>query len=173
MPVFAIADTHLGDEELVATERKQFANVDEHDNTIVKNVLATCGKSDSLYIIGDVVEIKERLPMLKTICDNVGRVYIVLGNHDSMPNRHSNRPSAQELLNCGVRELFGMTSYHHCTLTHAPLHPNICNMDNGWRNIHGHLHGKVEFGEQYLNISCPAVDYTPLNIDEWLEEQDD
>ena len=168
MSVFVIADTHLGNEKLVLNDRKQFSGVDEHDTTILKNILATCGKNDTLYIVGDAVEITDRLPILKTICDSIGRVYIVLGNHDSKPNTHSNRPSTQDLLNCGARELFGMTAYRHCTLTHAPLHSNMCNLDNGWRNVHGHLHGKIEFGPQYLNISCPAIDYVPFNLDEWI-----
>lgn len=167
MKVYMLGDMHFGDKELVATKRTQFADVDVHDNTIMKNILSTCSAKDTLYLLGDVVTHTSKLFLLKRLCEHIGNVYIVLGNHDcSRWPPQEGMVSVRELLACGVTEVYGMTSYKGMWLTHAPMHPEE---RHGRLNIHGHLHGKFTYDDDYLNVSCEALGFTPLDITSWMQ----
>lgn len=170
MAVYVLADTHFGNKHLLQEKaRKQFKTITMHDRTIKDRITATCGRSDTLFLIGDVVEYPKQLRYLTEICRHVGKVNIVLGNHDGLDNGGFNHPSCHQLLACGVNELYGMFRYRSATLTHTPRHPL------GWHrtekiNVHGHFHSGVRFGAQYLNVAGNVLDFYPLNLDKWLTD---
>ncbi len=59
----------------------------------------------------------------------------------------------------------GMIKYNNkAWLTHCPMHPIEL---RGLINIHGHIHDE-QLGEGYVNVSCEQVDYTPVLIDELI-----
>lgn len=169
MNIYMIGDTHFGDRELIASKRSFFANADVHDDTIMHNILSVCGPRDALYLMGDIMAHTDKLPLLKTLCERIGTVYVVMGNHDGRRwNSPDTTPTARDFLNAGVAELYGMTSYKGMWLTHAPLHPEE---RHGRLNIHGHLHGKFTYDDRYLNVSCDALGFMPLDINAWMQAQ--
>lgn len=164
-----ISDTHFGHENILKF-RTRFSSIEEHDAFICDNILSVCNNKTTLYILGDVVIHKQSLHFLKLICDNVGYVRIIAGNHDC---ERSYSPSVMDLFDAGISSFRGLQSYKDCWLSHAPVHPNEFYRKN--LNIHGHMHEKhIMLDENnrdpmYCNVSCEAVDYTPIKYEEILK----
>lgn len=171
MATFVLGDTHFGNKHIMYEEARQgFGNIDNHDATIKDRIVTTCGKGDTLFLMGDIVEYPDRLWLLKEICEKVGTVNIVLGNHDGLYNG-GDHPTTKQLFECGVNEVYGMFRYRAATLTHVPRHAS------GWHrfekvNVHGHFHEGGYFGDQYLNVAGNVRNFWPLNLDEWLDTND-
>ena len=50
-------------------------------------------------------------------------------------------------------------------LTHVPIH-SMSLSDKAPINIHGHIHDKEAFGNQYRNVSVEKINYTPVSLEE-------
>ena len=46
-------------------------------------------------------------------------------------------------------------------LSHAPIHPQEL---RGLKNVHGHCHNNSIDDNRYINVSCEAVNYTPIQF---------
>lgn len=156
MAVYAISDTHFGHSNILQF-RTQFSSIKEHDQFIVDKILSRCGKRDSLYILGDVVIYADALPYLKTIAEHVEYLHIVLGNHDLERKACPSLNDYQAL----CKSVTGMKRYKNAWLTHAPIHPDEL---RGRINVHGHIHDKTIDDPRYVNVSCEAISYTPINL---------
>lgn len=157
MAVYVIADTHFNHKNILKV-RPRFATVEEHDTTIVHNILKTCGKRDSLYILGDVCLGPQSFDYLRQIAEGVEFLHIVLGNHDG---ERSVAPSVEQLMSL-CKGVYGMKKYKRAWFTHCPMHPEEL---RGKINIHGHMHDKVIDDPRYVCVSCEQVDYTPINVE--------
>lgn len=153
--VFFISDTHLGCDRILKY-RPEFSTIEEHDSTIIGNILKTVGKRDILWILGDVATNMIGAKMVVALSKHC-RIKIVLGNHDT-----ESKDSAEILkmyIDHGI-ELHSFVKYKGTWLSHCPIHPiefRGCRL-----NIHGHLHSKTVGDERYFNVSCEQVDYTPI-----------
>lgn len=172
MAVYFIGDTHFGHKDIHLKFRPGFESVEHHDQTVAENILRTCGKRDTLYILGDVVINRASMHWLEKICEQTEYVRVVLGNHDSKERKTT--PSVRELFEAGVHEVYGIRDYKRAWLTHCPIHPQ--EMRNRILNIHGHIHDSTvnwPFVEQpddrYFNVSCEKVDYTPIEFTKILK----
>lgn len=165
MAVYFISDTHFGHNNIHLKFRKCFSSVEEHNEIIKYNILTTCGKRDTLWILGDVVMNRNSMSYLEDICNGVEFVSVVLGNHDCEYGRKTN-PTVQELLAAGVDSVHGAFKYKNAWLTHIPMHEREFYREP--LNIHGHIHDDMiltsacEIDRRYFNASCEAVDYTPV-----------
>ncbi|MEP2445769.1 MAG: hypothetical protein ABJI69_00965 [Balneola sp.] len=110
-------------------------------------------KKDTVFILGDLtMEKKDGLRLLDSLN---GYKKIILGNHDKPGH-------VPELLN-HVNSVCGVFVYKEdILLTHVPVHPN--QFSRFRFNIHGHVHEESLDDERYINVSCEAVDYTPVLI---------
>lgn len=157
MAVYAIADTHFGHRNVLKW-RTDFSSIEDHDNTIYQMIRLTCGKRDSLYILGDVALGPDSLKYIEAIAREVEFLHIVLGNHD---DERKGSPTVRDYLSV-CRNVYGLRKYKGAWLSHAPLHPDEL---RGKVNIHGHVHGRcVEGDDRYVNVSCENTDYTPINM---------
>lgn len=154
--VYGISDTHFGQESILKY-RHEFNSVEEHDFVIRDNILSVVGKRDTLYILGDVCIHKSAWHIVEEIASRVGFLHICLGNHD---HERKGSPSLEDYASV-CKSVFGMKEYRSLWLTHSPMHPNEL---RGKRNCHGHVHYKSLDDDRYINISCEAVDYTPINL---------
>ena len=157
--VYAIADPHLGHKN-ICKFRTQFSSVEEHDEFIVNNILATCGKRGTLYILGDAFFTEESLKYLRIMKANIGQVHLVLGNHCT----HS--PASQKLIRTMLAEdlidnIHGLVKYKGIWLSHAPIHESEL---RGKFNVYGHSHTASIDDDRYLCVSCEQVDYKPVNF---------
>jgi len=143
--------------------KRGFPSEVEHDEYIIWRWNQTVNKKDMVYILGDITMEKKIYDILDRLN---GLKNVVLGNHDS-------RQHVPELLK-HVNSVAGMVDYKNkCILTHCPIHPQ--ELDYRYRyNIHGHVHEKPIYRKflgiklfkdsRYLNVSCEALNYTPIEF---------
>lgn len=159
---FVISDTHFGHANILTFKRedgsplRDFATIQEHDETLIGNWNRTVGPEDVVYHLGDAV-INRRY--LKTLGRLNGRKRLIRGNHDIFPTSEY-LPYFEEIY--GVLVLPKM----HLVMSHIPLHPDSVAR---WKlNVHGHLHAGNVNDPRYINVSCEQVNYTPADLDELL-----
>lgn len=145
-----ISDLHFG--HLNMALKRGFQNVEEHDQHIIDRWNATVSKHDTVFILGDITMEKsqhyDKLKLLK------GYKKVILGNHD-MPQH------VPKLLE-HVNSVSGMVKLGLYILTHCPIHESELHRFKG--NIHGHVHENTLNDSRYINVSCEAIDYTPIEI---------
>lgn len=149
--VHIISDLHLGHENMA--KKRGFISSLEHDEFIVNNWNLWVSKRDTVWILGDItMEKSSPYPILDRLN---GYKKVVLGNHDQPQH-------IPELLK-HVNSVCGMIKYKGFILTHCPIHES--ELGRFSKNIHGHVHENTLPDERYVNVSCEAVNYTPILID--------
>ena len=159
--VFFISDLHMGHEKLIKNLRG-FSSVEEHDELIIKNWNKTVGKRDIVWILGDLTMENNKYDFLDKLN---GIKYVVLGNHD-LPNH------AIDLLEY-IDKIGGMVRLrkYGLILTHCPIHES--ELRRFKLNIHGHVHENTLPDNRYFNVSCEAVNYTPISISQIFKKLKD
>lgn len=152
--LFFISDLHMGHEKLIKNLRG-FSSVEEHDNLIIENWNRRVNKRDVVWVLGDLTMENNNYDFLDKLN---GIKFVVLGNHDK-PN-HVN-----DLLK-KVNKVGGMVKLgkYSVVLTHCPIHES--EIDRFKLNIHGHVHEHTLPDNRYFNVSCEAINYTPISISE-------
>ena len=144
--IWFYSDPHFGDEESWLL-RKQFVrdinNVEAFDNLQIATINKTCGKNDTLVILGDVgnIEYVRKLKAKKKI--------LILGNHDQGASYYA---TVFDEVYTGP-----VIIAEKLILTHEPIDfPYAV-------NIHGHDHSNHGFKDG-LHINCCAehINYTPI-----------
>lgn len=144
--IWFYSDPHFSDEESWLL-RKQFVcatdNVEAFDNLQITTINKTCGKNDTLVILGDVgnIECVKKLKAKKKI--------LILGNHDRGASYYTN--VFDEVYTGPV------IIAEKLILTHEPIDfPYAV-------NIHGHDHSNRGFKDG-LHINCCAehINLTPI-----------
>lgn len=154
-----MADLHLGHTN-ICNFRTQFSSVKEHDDFVVGNILGTCGKRDTLYILGDAFFTEESLDYLRLIKASVDKVHLVLGNHCSENSRRQGYIKTM-LVEGLIDSIHGLLKYKGCWLSHAPLHESEL---RGKFNVYGHSHTATIDDDRYICVSCEQVGYRPVNF---------
>ena len=159
MSVFFISDLHFGHTNMAI--KRGFSSADEMNQHIIQKWNSVINKRDMVYILGDITMEKkagyELLSQLK------GDKIVILGNHD----RGQHVP---ELLKY-VTKVAGMVNYKgDYILTHCPIHPSELAFRFSY-NVHGHVHENTLDDPRYINVSCEAVDYTPVEFSKLIKNK--
>lgn len=157
MAVYVLSDTHFRQHN-ICRFRPAFESMEDHDQVVVDNILNRCGKRDTLYLMGDVCIGEGSLQLLETISDQVEHLHIVLGNHD---NERRGSPTIHDYARL-CKGVYGLRKYKQAWFSHAPIHPDEL---RGRVNIHGHVHEASLNDERYINVSCEAVGFKPVNVE--------
>lgn len=189
--VFFISDTHIGHQKIITFGHRNFATIEEHDETIVSNWNSVVGKNDTVRHQGDVSvggDLTDRvIDCLKRLN---GKIIVVPGNHDT-------RAKLKKYAELGFIIDTGMVEFKgDLALTHPPVH--VQQVETRFKaNIHGHLHDMnitrkiykgtdwvVSYNEdgtlkkcehvpffdeeldpRYVNVSCEQINLTPIPFD--------
>ena len=116
--------------------------------------------NDRVYVAGDVAWGLEGLQILKAMN---GRKTLIKGNHDNLINVRKYLGVFDDVH--GVKVI--NTKGHKFVVSHVPLHPD--SLARWGVNIHGHVHSNTLDDDRYFNVSCEAINYTPIHIDEIIE----
>lgn len=156
---YAIADLHLGHGPGILQIRPQFKTIEEHDKFVVDSINAVVNPNDTLFLPGDIV-IREAgwAWFYKINCRNI---VLIPGNHcgERTPARGV---FFKTITGAHARRLPSSTI--GAVFTHIPIHPSC--LDRWTVNVHGHLHDQKIDDPRYLCVSCEAVDYRPINMEE-------
>jgi calcineurin-like phosphoesterase family protein len=157
--VLIISDTHFGHRN-ICNYRPEFSSMDEHDETIIENIVKTVKKRDTLWLLGDCFFTADTEKYVKRIAATGAILNFIPGNHDTDTNERIDL--FKSFVNQGyfnkVGSLFRVGKYW---LSHPPIHQQEL---YGKKNIHGHVHRKTVSDENYINVSCENIRYVPVNL---------
>ena len=161
---FLTADLHIGHAN---TPRfRPFHSSAEHDSIIINTILETVKKRDTLWILGDGFFTLDSMVALKLLCQNIGQIKFILGNHDLSLYQWLHNWEFSNLYVAGVGEKWDSW------LTHIPVHPSELE-DRKRYNIHGHLHEQRLIDSRYFCVSLEQNRYKPFLLDDVLERLHD
>lgn len=150
------ADLHFGQDAIIQY-RTQFRTVEEHDKFVLTSILNNVTKRDTLWLLGDLVFKRNRLPYLQIIADAVHSLKIVLGNHDC----ERDGITLHDYLAI-TPDIYSLKKYRgKVWFSHAPMHESSL---RGGINIHGHEHNKVIDDPRYVCISLEQTNYIPVDL---------
>ena len=131
-----------------------FESVEEHDQHIIDCWNSVVTKGDTVWILGDISMEKSteyhKLGLLK------GYKKVVLGNHDMCKPSHNTEMLKYVNAICGAVT----NKSKGYIMTHIPIHE--FELTRFKKNIHGHVHKNTINDDRYVNVSCEAIDYTPI-----------
>ena len=157
--IFTISDTHFGHENILkftdgeGAYLRPFKSIDEMNTCIIDNWNSVVSDQDIVYHLGDVF-MRKGWECLKSLN---GRKRLILGNHDTGKSKHL-QDAFQKI------SVWRMFPELGIVLTHIPI--IIPEKAKYSINIHGHIHDKKSPTENHINVSCEAVNYMPVNIEE-------
>ena len=179
--IWVISDTHLGHENILKFADKDgkkfrgdlFKDVDHMNEAILNNWNSVVKPGDKVYHLGDVFfGDKEKF---KTLWPRFnGSKRLIVGNHDDISWLSSGSFFKKVYM-------WRMWPEYNIIFSHVPLHestlaPRIQKEkykegDCGSEpvkvlNVHGHIHQNQSPDGPYYNVSCEAVNYTPVHIED-------
>ena len=157
---YFIGDLHLGHKNILKY-RDEFDSIEDHDNTITENIRRVYSKRNTLWLLGDCFFSLDWRDFSIEVCDNFGSVHLVLGNHDT-ENKERMELTKWVMIAQPNVHVHGITSRYKCWLSHCPIHPD--EMRGKVANIHGHVHSKSIDDDRYINVSCEAVGFKPIDL---------
>lgn len=171
MNTFFISDLHAFHEKLAI--KRGFDNSDAMNRTIQRNWNRDVGCKDVVYIIGDVSFAKAG-PTCEFLESLTGIKRIVPGNHDAEKvldglgavGRNIEILPPQVMVKA-VESQGGENVVTKVVLNHFPLLIwHECHY--GAYHLHGHSHGSCRYPDDVrrMDVSCEAVNYTPISMTE-------
>lgn len=167
---YFVSDTHFGHSNIIRLCDRPFKDVDEMNNTLIKNWNKRVKGNDTVFILGDMFfRYKNPEEVLKQL---KGKKHLIIGNHDdSWMNKVNLNKYFQSIDNFaeitdGKRAI---------TLCHYPM----VTWKHSMRSymIHGHIHNNTDADffpllasrENILNAGVEVNGYVPVTFDELLK----
>lgn len=170
------ADPHFSHSNILNFKREDgsplrpFKDIEEHDETLIRNWNSVVGSSDRVYLLGDVAfhprVFRSVIPRLN------GRICLVPGNHEP--------PKMRKYFDL-FDDVRGYVVKKGLIMSHIPIHPGSLSRWN--INIHGHLHANIVTypainprrqclipDPRYVCVSMEHIDFTPKSLSEIIKE---
>ena len=170
--VFLSSDTHFNHERKFVYEPRGFSTVEEMNEEIIRRWNEKDGKSDIVFLLGDVM-LGDNAKGIECLKRLNGHISIIIGNHDTDTRiaLYKKCPNVDEVV-MAKRFTYKKLNFY---LSHYPtLTGNL--EANFWEtvlNLYGHLHVKEKFYQDipYMyNVSCDAQDCYPVELDQVIKE---
>jgi calcineurin-like phosphoesterase family protein len=169
---YFISDPHFGHKNIIKYANRPFTSVDEMDETIIKNWNGMIGKTDEVYILGDVsLTNSERTNEILNRLN--GRLYLIKGNHEkSVMSSKENRDRFE-----WIRDYYELKYEYNgkrnmIVMCHYAM--RVWNKSHhGAYHLYGHSHDSLEY-EQWGKSMDVGIDsaarifgeYRPFTFDE-------
>jgi calcineurin-like phosphoesterase family protein len=155
--VWLMSDLHIGHDRDFVWAKRGFSNVQEHNETLIRNIKQCVGDNDEFFILGDLTlgELTVAAPLLAQI---PGHVHVILGNHDT-----ERRIEFYQSLGWDVQFATRIRwKKYHFYLSH---YPTDCANDGEDKlslatiNIYGHIHQDWNWRpeEPFSYCVCPEA----------------
>ncbi len=169
--IYYIADPHFGHSNIIHLCQRPFADVEEMDETMIKNWNSRVRPEDTVYVVGDLFFRCEPERVEEILLQLQGRKHLVKGNHDESW-------MSKVDLDAYFESVEFMTEVNDndriCVLCHYPL--------LSWRRegksymIYGHIHDNTNMDfwpliakrELMLNAGVEVNQYMPVTLDELI-----
>ena len=168
--IYFTADTHFRHGKIIDYSLRPFADIDEHDQTLITNWNNAVHPEDEVYILGDFIFTRDRNDVEKMTRRLHGKKYLILGNHDRFELCQG---SFEWVKDYYVLEAHGLK----WVLFHFPL--LIWWKQTKTVHLHGHVHNKAEnmnspFQRQYqflasqercFNVGVDVNGFAPVSAE--------
>lgn len=158
---YFIGDLHLGHKDSLLRWRTDFKTIEEHNATVIDGVMSVAKKRNTLFLLGDCFLSMQAADIyLPIIRNGFGKLVFIPGNHDT---DNTKRQAVFRKVIEVMDEVHALKKYKEFWLSHAPIHPEEL---RGRSNIHGHVHSNSLEDTRYINTSCEAINYIPIELEE-------
>jgi len=161
--VYLTSDLHIGHKN-ICKYRPEFSTPEEHNETMIENVLSTVGKRDVLWLLGDVVFDEKYSWFYGAVAQQAQQVNLILGNHCTENNKR--QQIILEAIYAGVK-VHSLVSYKKTWLCHHPIHPHEL---RGKVCIHGHMHREILMDNRYYNVCVEHTGWKPIKFNDIADE---
>lgn len=151
---FFISDLHNMDDNIIKYMHRPFEDVYHMQDTIVDNWNDTVNSEDTVWLLGDVGDVK-------ILSQLNGIIKIVLGNHDDEAQINKMYP---DIKTYDLPVMINNTTW----CSHVPILDGIV-PESPLINIHGHIHryfygigSDWSSGRRHFNVSVENINYTPI-----------
>ncbi len=157
MTVFFTADTHFGHAGARALYRRPFASVADMDAAMVERWNAAVGQGDEVWHLGDFAIGLTASATTAVLGALNGRKHLVAGNNDPDGTTvQTGWASVRAYAEIDV-DGAGLVLCHYAFRTWR-------NMARGWRNLHGHSHGRLAPMTRQTDVGVDAWDFRPVTL---------
>lgn len=157
--IFITADTHFGDNSIIAYEKRPFLNTQEMDEQMISAWNHVVRAEDTVFHLGDVggYPLEE---MRRVIGRLAGKKILVMGNHDR-------DLTLKEWMACGFEEVYRHPILYDefIVMQHQP--PQYINAATPFFYLYGHVHGTEMYPTVAKQSACVSVerwDYAPVEF---------
>ena len=166
--IYIIADHHFYHQNILNYTRKEFNNLEEMNEFILKKHNETINHEDIVIFLGDFCFKTNHILDLLTKMN--GHKYLVLGNHDS-------KDLIRKYPSLGFEGIFTMPiKIKDNYLSHEPLLNEERNdltfqlitkefKTKNALNYHGHIHDTIINKPNYHNVTCENLNYKPIFLE--------
>ena len=169
--IWVISDTHFQHANILTfrdsntnSHVRNFASVEEMDQTMIDNWNSVVKPGDKVYHLGDVFFGSKDtfIPLWKKLN---GQKRLILGNHDDAKFFCKHELVAKV-------DMWRMFPEFGLLLTHVPVHESTLregrfrNYDGLPINVHGHIHQNPAPSPQHKVVCVEQINYTPIHIEE-------
>ncbi len=158
-----ISDTHFFHENI-----GRYCNRPENwQELIIKNWNDLVSPDEPVLHLGDfALGKKSNFDLLTAILN--GRLFLIQGNHDRLSQTYCQAHGVTLIKNSLLVEIEDRVKL---IFSHRPIVP----LEDGWVNLHGHIHNVPpppegsNLGSNHINMSVELRDYRPLRLGELLQ----
>jgi len=150
---FLFSDPHFDHANIIKYCHRPFKNVDEMNNTILKNYNKTVKENSLVYFLGDMAFGRNSRPPGFWFKQLKGQIVYFRGNHDKK----------------GYREMVIHVKDLYFKLSHFPTNRGDW---VGWM-IHGHVHDKspfIDYQNKRINVSVDATGFKPVKLSDIIKK---
>ena len=158
--IYWCSDLHFGHTNIIKYTRRQFNNIDEHDEYIIDRWNSVVDKNDLVYICGDVTLNPKHLYKLHRLN---GTKKLILGNHDIKVFKNN---YSQYFKSIYGAKYFWFEGIGKVVATHIPVYQD--EFKRSVFNIHGHVHHNLLKNPRYINVCMEHIDFTPVHYDQLI-----
>lgn len=178
MKTFFTSDLHLGHIRIIELSHRPFADINEMNETLIRNWNAVVGPGDVVYALGDIFMGQSENAFLRKRLN--GKMILVKGNHDKKDGL---------LLTAGVDEIHRTLEIeldgYKLYLAHIPVHlPDPSERtypsdlipsppEDYDYFLCGHVHNQWKRRGKTINVGVDVSNFTPLTLAQLLSRDDD
>lgn len=174
--LFYISDLHLSHANIINTCNRPYDNIEDMNKLLIDNWNKVITNDDIVYFLGDFSFKCNQEQATKFLLQLKGKKYFIKGNHDK--TTWLNKLKEQRLIEDWYDYKEINDNGRMVILCHYPLH-SWNGLYHGSYHLYGHVHNNTvenaEWQKNRFNVSCEAIDYKPITLDELIKisEKDD
>ena len=161
--IFFTADTHFTDPRVLRIDRRPFANLVEHDATLIANWNDVVGPDDEVWHLGDFAS-SRTTDCFELLGRLNGTMHLVIGNNDPEPVIRAEKwASVQHYAEIKLDDEL-------LILCHYPFR-TWNKMGKRSINLHGHSHGRLKPVPRQYDVGVDPFSLKPITLEQILQSR--